>query len=191
MTDAHAAANGGRPQRRTLAVNAHELLREAGSSRTVEVDVPLTELGIDDPRLDGDVAVTVDLVSTLDRILARGTFAVAQRDACSRCLAPIEHRLTTTASEQYRPDTPTDDHDDDAFLDSFPIEHGQLDLTPMVRETVLLGIPDAPLCRPDCRGLCPVCGTDLNAASCTCDLTPRDERWAVLDQLRGPALSDE
>ena len=54
----------------------------------------------------------------------------------------------------------------------------------MVREDVLLGVPDAPLCRADCPGLCPVCGADLADGPCDCDTTVRDERWAVLDQLR-------
>ena len=49
--------------------------------------------------------------------------------------------------------------------EAFPIEHGQLDLAPMVREEVLLGVPDAPLCRPDCPGLCPMCGADLQTGA--------------------------
>ena len=65
----------------------------------------------------------------------------------------------------------------------FPIENGQLDLGPMVRENVLLGAPDAPLCRDDCPGLCPICGTDLQLGPCDCDRTERDDRWAALDQL--------
>ena len=66
--------------------------------------------------------------------------------------------------------------------DAFPIEHGQLDLAPMVREEVLLAVPDAPLCRPDCAGLCPTCGADRNAAPCDCDTAVRDDRWAALDR---------
>ena len=68
--------------------------------------------------------------------------------------------------------------------EAFPIENGQLDLAPMVREEVLLGVPDAPLCRDDCAGICPSCGADLNDGPCGCTTTVRDERWAVLDQLR-------
>jgi uncharacterized protein len=184
MTHPHTAHGGGRRDRRALTVNAHELLREVGTTRTIDVDVPLEDLGIDDPRLHGDVAVHVVLDSTFDRLLARGEFSAEYRDTCSRCLAPIERRLVVTADEQYRDEPPPDDPDHEDFLDSFPIEHGQIDLAPMVRESLLLGMPDAPQCRDDCRGLCPVCGTDLNSATCLCDTTVRDERWAVLDQLR-------
>ena len=53
----------------------------------------------------------------------------------------------------------------------------------MTRELVLLELPDAPLCRDDCAGICAVCGVDRNVEPCDCDDTVRDERWAVLDQL--------
>ena len=68
--------------------------------------------------------------------------------------------------------------------DAFPIEHGQLDLTNMVREHVLLAVDDPRLCRSDCPGLCPVCGADLTAGPCGCDDVVVDDRWSVLDQLR-------
>jgi uncharacterized protein len=170
--------------RRPLVVNAAELLRQPGTSRTIDLEVPLQALGVDDPRLDGDVSVRVVLESTFDRLLARGELAVDHRDTCSRCLVPIDGRLGTVADEQYLDAPPPDDPDDDEFLDSFQIEHGQVDLGPMVRESLLLAIPDAPLCRDDCRGLCPVCGADLNTSTCDCQTAVPDERWAMLDQLR-------
>jgi uncharacterized protein len=68
--------------------------------------------------------------------------------------------------------------------DAFPIDRDQLDLRPMVRETLLLEAPEAPLCREDCAGLCPACGVDRNATECSCDLTVRDPRWEGLETLR-------
>ena len=52
--------------------------------------------------------------------------------------------------------------------DAFIIEDGQLDLTPLVRETALLALDDERLCRPDCAGLCPTCGVDRNLERCDC-----------------------
>jgi uncharacterized protein len=57
-----------------------------------------------------------------------------------------------------------------------------------VREYVVLELPDDPLCRDECAGICPVCGIDRNSGSCECDTTVRDERWSALDDLR---LDDE
>lgn len=175
---------GRRSGRRRLLVNAVELLRDVGATKHIETEVGVDDLGIDDERLDDGVAVDVTLESTFDRVLATGAFTVDYHDTCSRCLTSIHDRLTVTTSEQYTESRPADDPGDDQFLDSFPIENGQIDLAPMVRESLLLAIPDAPLCRDDCRGLCPVCGADLNVTTCDCDTTIRDDRWSVLDQLR-------
>ena len=52
-----------------------------------------------------------------------------------------------------------------------------------VREALILSMPIKPLCRPDCRGLCPRCGENLNVSSCTCGPQPEDPRWGALRAL--------
>jgi uncharacterized protein len=163
--------------RSPLLVNATELLRQPGARCRIEVAVSQSDVAIDDDRLSGDVAVAVDLEASIDDIIVSGQLSVAWSDECRRCLRPLSGTLEVDIEERYalQPD-PTDD--------VYPITGGQLDLTPMVREEILLAIPHAPLCRPGCPGLCPVCGADLQEGPCGCDTTTRDERWAVLDQLR-------
>jgi uncharacterized protein len=73
--------------------------------------------------------------------------------------------------------------DDISNDEAFPIEGDQIDLAPAVREYVLIELPDGPLCRDDCAGICPVCGVDRNESTCDCDTSVRDERWAALDDL--------
>jgi uncharacterized protein len=63
-------------------------------------------------------------------------------------------------------------------------------LRPLVRDALLLELPLAPLCRPDCRGLCARCGADLNAGPCSC-VADRDPRWGALDALRGAGDQEE
>lgn len=169
----------GRP---ALLVNAAELLRQPGQRRHIDVVVPMVDVEVRDRRLSGDISVDVVLESTVDDIDVAGELRVAWADTCSRCLRPVAATLVIEVEERYAPaeriGTGTVDPD------AFPIEHGQLDLAPMVREEVLLGVPDAPLCREDCPGLCPVCGADRASERCDCPTEVRDERWAVLDQLR-------
>jgi uncharacterized protein len=166
--------------RRVLTVNAVELLRQPGARRRVEDLVSLEALDVHDPRLDGDVAVDVVAESSLDDIVVTGTLTVAWHDTCRRCLRPLDAPLVIDVAERY---AIPDEHGSPLDPEVFPIENGQLDLAPMVRENVLLGAPDAPLCRDDCPGLCPICGTDLQLGPCACDRTDRDDRWAALDQL--------
>lgn len=164
-----------------LLVNATEILRVPGTRRTLSASVPLADLDVDDDRVAGDVTVELTIASSVDDLAVAGTLTVAWSDQCRRCLRPLADDLVIHVEERYAPAG----SETTADADAFPIEHGQLDLRPLVREGVLLGIPDAPVCRDDCPGLCPVCGADLSVSPCTCDPVVRDERWAVLDQLRG------
>jgi uncharacterized protein len=110
--------------------------------------------------------------------------SVAQQ--CSRCLKPIETPVTATFAEQYYAtiDVSSGDPKEAAPRDAKTIGSDfRIDLTPLLREELILATPLAPLCRPDCKGLCEVCGRDLN-------LEPHeheagtDERWGKLRELR-------
>ena len=168
--------------RRALLVNATELLRQPGQRRPVEVAVELDDVDVVDDRLSGPITVDVTLTSTLDDIEVAGQLRVAWSDTCRRCLRPLADDLVIEVDERYAEADETGLRRVDP--EAFPIEQGQLDLTPMVREEVLLGVPDAPLCRDDCPGLCPSCGADLQVGSCGCSTEVRDARWAALDELR-------
>ena len=137
-------------------------------------------LDVDDPRLAGDVAV--DVTRRVDARRHRRHRHAHRRLA--RHLPALPAPARRAAGRRRRRALRASPGDRRVDPEAFPIEHGQLDLGPMVREEVLLGVPDAPLCRDDCPGLCPVCGADLHADPCDCDTAVRDERWAALDQLR-------
>jgi uncharacterized protein len=160
-----------------LHVNAAELLREPGLRRHVTTVVGAATIGADHPAVAGDVTIDLELVSTIDDIALTGTIEVPWQGECRRCLRPLRETLAVDVDERYA-ERPAE-HDD-----AFPIEHGQIDLAPMVREHVLLAVDDPRLCRSDCPGLCPVCGADLTTGPCQCDSAVVDERWAALDQLR-------
>jgi uncharacterized protein len=169
---------------RPLLVNALELLRRPGSERQLVLVLPVGELGLHDPRLaDGaDVDVELRLESLTDGVVVDGWVKVPFHAECRRCLHPIDAVAVAEVHELHQVKL-TDP-------DAFPIEHDQIDLEPMVREAVLLELPDAPVCRPDCAGLCPVCGIDRNVGSCECDATVRDPRWTALDELRSQLPDD-
>lgn len=84
------------------------------------------------------------------------------------------------------------DGDDDGVeleadqLDVLPYDGEQVDLEPLLREQLVLAVPYAPLCREDCKGLCPQCGIDRNAETCACEAPP-DPRFAALKGLKLPS----
>jgi uncharacterized protein len=109
---------------------------------------------------------------------------------CRRCLRPVEGQAEGEINEVFargmpvRPATAASEHTS-LETETEPIVGDQIDFTLLVREAVLLAVPDAPLCRADCPGLCPQCGADRASTTCNCVVETRDPRWAALDALRG------
>lgn len=119
-------------------------------------------------------------------VMAWGTVQAPWRGVCRRCATPVAGELRIPVRERFTEpggrygDPPGGPDGDD---EAYPIVDDRLDLRPMVRDAVVLELPLAPLCREDCRGLCPHCGADRNEEPCGC-MAPRDARWASLDVLR-------
>jgi len=158
-----------------LRINARELLRVPGSTREIDASLDAAALGVDDQRITGPIEVDLDAVSTIDDVVVRGDIRIPWAAPCRRCLTAVTGTAVVDVDEVYRHEV----LDDEAFL----IVGDQIDLAAAVREHVLLELPARPLCRDECAGICPVCGTDRNEGSCECDTTVRDERWAALDYL--------
>ena len=74
---------------------------------------------------------------------------------------------------------------DEDDLGVLHLEEEVLDTRPILLEQLQLNIPMKPLCRPDCQGLCPQCGADLNLGACGCGERQVDPRWAALAALKG------
>src|SRR6186713_2737967 len=76
---------------------------------------------------------------------------------------------------------PKPDDEDPFFID----DNHLLDVGELIREYALLELPMQTFCRPDCKGLCPSCGADLNTGDCGCQLEEDDDRFDVLKSLLG------
>jgi uncharacterized protein len=161
-----------------LLINAAELLRRPGTERHLHLQSTVAELGIDDARFEPTAAVEMSLrlESLSDGIVVDGELRAPWSDSCRRCLAAATGDVVSDVHELYQQSI-TDP-------DAFQIVGDQIDLVPMVRENLLLDAPMAPLCRPDCAGLCPTCGVDRNVTDCDCAATVTDPRWDALSQLK-------
>lgn len=113
------------------------------------------------------------------RILVNGELSCKLRLLCSRCLAPIDESFVIPFEEQFqvmRDDDPAPDEDDD-FI---PVTGERIDLRPVMEEELIVQLPLAPLCGPDCLGLCPECGTNRNERDCGCKTERIDPRLEAL-----------
>ena len=130
--------------------------------------------------------------------LLRGRLSYDQTLECIRCLKPhvirsqadVELLLVVESHHQKSKRTPEAEEQEllESDLDTVVVADEVLDTRPMVLEQLQLNLPMKPLCRPDCRGLCPSCGADLNelrGAGCACGRLETDPRWAALAALKG------
>ena len=149
-----------------LSYNVATLLRSApGTVETHRVAVPSLDVA-DDIRLVEPIEGQIKLSHTGRSVLAKGQLSTAIEGTCGRCLRPVVTPLEVDIEEEALPSLDIDTGlpvDVTAEPDALRLDdHHELDLETPVREAISLAEPITILCRPDCRGLCPECGLDLN-----------------------------
>jgi len=147
----------------------------------VEVDPGPLELGGQEYRFAlGTVAGRLDLSRTAAGHAMRLAFEGDVGGPCMRCLEPAELSVEVEAREVDQAGTADED------LTSPYVSEGLLDVANWAHDAVALALPAKLLCRPDCAGLCAVCGASLNDADPAEHehAAARDPRWAKLDELR-------
>ena len=112
-------------------------------------------------------------------LLFTGNFSGKTMLECARCLKSFEQQLSWNMTELYA-------FNEKSVSDSGLIvpEDAQIDLRPLIREYALLEVPIRPICKPDCKGLCPVCGQDLNVRDCGHRPQEDESPFSVLKKLR-------
>ena len=121
-------------------------------------------------------------------IRLRAGFAGNFEMPCARCLDPVAQRLEEQFDLLFRP-TGVDAAGAEHAISTSDTEigyydEGRLALEDVLREQVLLSLPPRALCRPDCKGLCPRCGSNRNSEFCACETSQMDARWTALADLR-------
>jgi uncharacterized protein len=158
----------------------------------VDEDASLKESILNLPGFDfsTDKAVRGHLmVNKSDKaVWIRGRIEAEMILQCSRCLEDFRFPLDSTCEVTLFPfedeTFPQEEELNVEDLRSSYYHGGEIDLSEIVREEILLDIPYKPLCRPSCKGLCPTCGEDLNRGSCSCKEEVFDERFAPLRRLK-------
>lgn len=119
-------------------------------------------------------------------VLARGSASAMLRVDCSRCLKSFDMTVDQGLDLVFQPLVK---YDDEVELISSDMEVSfyegeEVDLGQAVLDEIGLAIPMAPLCRPECVGICPHCGQDLRKGRCQCGTKEFDPRWAKLAELK-------
>jgi uncharacterized protein len=171
-----------------------ELLLDVGQMRDPEARIERTfaagVLPTDQSICRISAPVAIDVVVRKDRMQFRlvGRVKTAVELTCSRCLEGYVMPVDEAFDVLYLPHAPAGPGEErmveDDDLSTAFYEDNVIDLGQLMQEQCYLAVPMKPLCKDDCRGLCPVCGTNFNTGSCDCRPTWVDPRLAALDQLR-------
>ncbi|MBI5874522.1 MAG: DUF177 domain-containing protein [Deltaproteobacteria bacterium] len=134
------------------------------------------------------VSADLTLLKSEGEIFVRGDMTAPLKLQCARCLKEVEHRINSRIDIVY---TLTPEHKakekeltlEDVGADY--LEGDEIDINAVLVEQLSLDTPMQPVCRPDCKGLCPKCGADLNQRECSCIVTEHtDQKFAMLKELK-------
>jgi uncharacterized protein len=169
-----------------LVLDTRSLARQPGSMRTVQRRVPApAELRLDLVEVPEGAPLDLDLrlESATEGVLVTGTVTAPITGECGRCLDPVSDELVVDICELFAyPGIVTDETTEQDEVDR--IVDDLIDVEPVVRDAVVLALPVAPLCRPDCAGLCPTCGQRLDDLPAGHAHETLDPRWAALTERR-------
>ena len=166
--------------------NVAQLLKQpSGTRRIYDIDA------VDLPPLDDDLSIVAPFHGQLrfmrvgSGILVTGNLETSVQLECTRCLTTFQTVVQFEIEEEFKPSVDINsgaqlaqesDQDAATLIDECHI----LDLAEVIRQDLTLSLPPSPICRPDCAGLCPQCGQNLNDGGCDCDTETIDPRWAAL-----------
>ena len=127
------------------------------------------------------------LKNTGGELRIQGRYTVEFTAPCDRCLVTARHALDTGFDLFYRPvkeiarEEEVEIDEGEAQIGFY--EDGGLELEDILREQILLALPMQRVCSEDCKGICPVCGTNRNQNTCDCNTPTGDDRWGALRKL--------
>lgn len=179
-------------QQGSIAALVVEILRIPEEGLPLEARVSAEELRLpeaSDIVFGAPVKLLGRLTLIAEQVYFQGTVAGMMTVPCSRCVESSRHDFEVEIQVMFLSPGSSDSQEDPEVVgledepDMYVHDGNKLDLAPAVYDQVVLAFPVQPLCRPDCGGLCQVCGGNLNESKCGCRPESGDQRFALLKNL--------
>jgi uncharacterized protein len=142
----------------------------------------------DDGELVGEASFNGELFKEQEKVHLRGTITADVAIACARCLEPVSVHIDEPFKDVFvdaSEETTAEEAElAEPDLDESLVIGGTVDLAEAIREQIILALPEMVLCKEECKGLCPKCGSNRNLIDCSCDRDELDPRWAALRDLK-------
>lgn len=154
----------------------------------IDVDGRQCDFPEDAGRLRKPVHLDAHLRKIGAEVTIEGRLSTRVEVVCARCLKPHDEVLDETFEVTFFPQPDLAGQSEEielteSELDCYYHDGDTISLLEVVRDQLLIMLPVKPLCDPECAGLCPTCGKNLNLGPCDCRVAARDSRFAVLEQL--------
>jgi uncharacterized protein len=154
---------------------------------TLEAHVPADDPLWDESGLHFEEAVHVSVEAHeagSGEVIVRGRVQGTRVDECRRCLDPVRTPVDLDLTLVFAPADELQQDVQDESVREIGLDTVDIDLAEAVREELILRTRRYSECRPDCKGLCPVCGANRNQTTCDCSLDEPDPRWDALRALK-------
>jgi uncharacterized protein len=173
-----------------MKLNVHEIEEDAKElvyeESTDSLNGLLMHGQVCDFEFSSPAEVRVDYYRAGQELFFQGHITGGVIGHCARCLEEYTFGLDKDFSVVLVPKEPLPEEvelsDDDLDLSFY--EGDEVDLSPLIREQIILALPTRPLCRESCKGLCPQCGVNHNVEPCTCRAASGDPRLAILRNIK-------
>ena len=170
-----------------MLVNLSDVFTSEGKVTAVTAELEMTDFhsSVGDFPITEKLPVSLRLTNIgIGKVRVEGEAELTFETSCDRCLAPVPTVLSISfEKEVVSPDAASSISEDDDNEDSGFMEGYQLNVEAFVHDEILLNWPMKILCRDDCKGICKVCGKNLNEGSCDCDTFVPDPRMAAIKDI--------
>lgn len=166
-----------------MLIDFRELLSGSGNEISYPANIDMTSLddGVNRyPVIRKEPFVIQAYKTGKDKVQIQCESSVTLSIPCDRCLEPVEINIDFNVDDviEFNKTESDEEQEEKDYIDGY-----NLDVDRLIFGELLVSIPGKILCREDCKGLCPVCGTNLNVAECGCDRDVLDPRMSVFKDI--------
>ncbi len=162
-----------------MKINVFHVKSQLGSKQSFRFEVTPTEIDLDSLDVDGNILVEGEVVNIGSTLEINGVISTKIVRNCNRCLKDYTAVVKIPFMEKFQLVSAKVERDTEQSY----FTGDEIDITGIIRESLLLSEPMKPICDEFCKGLCSKCGTNLNEKVCSCIKTDMDPRLSVLQKL--------
>ncbi len=177
-----------------MKLDIHDIKNSPGESKSYGFDEEYPKFAFmgEEIRFAEPVHLAVTVTNIEVGFLVQGFIHAVVKRVCARCTETLTDEINSDFTGLFQQEKESTSHageedeeseDEDENLEVYSYHGNTIDITDIVSDTITVEISMKPLCREDCRGLCPVCGQNLNEKECSCDTEEIDERLADLKKI--------